>query len=262
MVKSKPHLFPSYEKIKRAKSKFDHLKTGINAYVASHPYSFRIDGEWPRIHYVARREKAPPDDIAFEVVEAVGHLRSALDKMLVALVELNGRGTSGVGFPFGGMDNGKPLPIPNPRTGTIEQKLSPEQWNLVVAQRPYPGGNDTLWGINQIANTDKHGRDLVDVTPVLGDRVGLFGSGTEFSGPAEIIVLPDQDNTLLYDYERERVLVTVIGGKGELSIKAEPTPTIVFSELAPVTGKNVLTTLNQQIRITEGIIETFRKAFF
>lgn len=258
-----PHpLRPSEEKIKRAEAKFGYLKGAINAYVASQPYSTRFDEQAGAKHLVARREKELPEDIGFEIVEAVGHLKSALDKMLVALVELNGRGISGVGFPFGSIDNGQPVPVPNGRTGPIEKKLTADQWTLVVAQRPYPGGNDTLWAINQIANTDKHGRDLVEVKPRLAHKgTGIGTPGTNWSG-GSINVYPAQDDTLPYDYEREKVLVSIWGGSGQLGIRSESTVEVVFGEIAPVSGMNVLTTLNQQIRITERIVKLFRSAFF
>jgi hypothetical protein len=98
-------------------------------------------------------KKEPPEDIGFEVVEAVGHLRSALDKMSVAIVESNERGISGIGFPFGGLDNGKPEVFPSARMQNgIKRKLTADQWDLIETYRPYPGGNDILWAINQIAN--------------------------------------------------------------------------------------------------------------
>ena len=260
MSKSIP-LSPSQEKIKRAQAKFEYLKSIINRYISSNPCSLRIEHYGDISHIVARREKDVPEEIGFEVVEAVGHLRSALDKLAVALVDKNGRGTSGVGFPFGAIDNGKPIIIPNPRTAHIEKKFTPDQWKLIVAQRPYPGGNETLWAINQIANSDKHGLELVGVKPRDSSIRGLGVAGTHF-GAEVLIANPPQQETWPYDYEREKVLVFIKRGVGNLGIEAQPPSEIIFDEIAPVTGMNVLTTLNQQIRITESIVKTFKSAFF
>jgi hypothetical protein len=263
MTKINPPLFPSQEKIRRAKSKFDYLKAIINAYAASNPYSVRgdVDGKIARL--IARREKDPPRDIGFEIVEAVGHLRSALDKLAIALVELNGRGISGVGFPFGGISEGKPDPFPSNRMEDgIKKKLTDDQWRLIAHYRPYPGGNDTLWSINQVANADKHGAGLVEVIPRNDGGMGLFGPGTDFGGGTRIRVRPPQDDSLPYDYERETVIIEAEGGQGQFSVKHEPAAIIVFSEIAPVTGRNVLTTLNEQIRITDHIVKAFSSAFF
>lgn len=255
-------LLPSQEKIRRAQRKFNQLKSIINGYVASQPYAVRLDSDGNTRRLVARRDKEPPEDIAFEVVEIVGHLRSSLDKLIVATVAFNGRGVSGVGFPFGALDNGKPEPFPSARMKLgVKKKLTAQQWALIEAHRPYPGGNDTLWAINQIANADKHGADLVSVIPVNTGGLGIGTPGTNWKGGV-MSIWPPQDDALPYDYEREKVLLTVTGGSGQLGVDHQPTPEIVFGEIVPVAGQNVLVTLNAQIRLTERIVKRFRDAFF
>lgn len=100
-------LTPSLEKIGRAERKLDHVKVMLNKWgVDGIRYSIRRELHGQRVHVIARVEDSPPEDVAWEIVEAVGHIRSALDKMLVALVHSNGRGVSSVGFPFGGCQLG------------------------------------------------------------------------------------------------------------------------------------------------------------
>lgn len=256
-------LSASNEKIKRAQSKFDYLKLSINQYIATQPYATRVEEQGDTHYFIASRQKEPPDDWAFEVVEAVGHLRSALDKMTVALVEKNGCGISGVGFPFGGLDNGKPDVFPNRRMENgIKKKLSPEQWKLIESYRPYPGGNDTLWAINQVANADKHGKDLVNIRPMLvRNGVGVGRRGDSCKADLIYAGLPEND-PFSYDKEREEVVLTIVGLSGQLTVNRDTTPEIVFGEIAPVEGMNILVALNQQIRITDSIIKSFRNAFF
>src|SRR5258708_1817027 len=103
-MSARARLEASQEKVKRAQSKLSHVAALINAYVASGPVSMRVEQYPSGEYHISRIDKFPPDDIAWETTEAVGHLRDALDKLLVELVELNGRGISGVGFPFGGLD--------------------------------------------------------------------------------------------------------------------------------------------------------------
>lgn len=262
MSKSEPPLFPSQEKIRRAKSKFNQLKSAINTYAAIQPYSVRVDTNGNTHRLVTRRNENPPEDLAFEVVEIVGHIRSALDKLTVATVALNGRGISGIGFPFGAIDNGKPEPFPSARMEQgVKKKLTPAQWDLIEAYKPYPGGNDTMWAINQIANADKHGADLVRVIPRNLGGLGIGTAGTNWTG-GEIVTMPAQDDSLPYDYERETVILSITGGSGQLGVEHKPAVAIVFGEIVPVGGRNVLTTLNEQIRISEHIVKSFRDAFF
>jgi hypothetical protein len=257
-----PPLRPSKEKIKRAQSKFDYLKSGINRYLASSPYAIKVEANADFRYIIASRTVDPPDDFAFEVTEAVGHLRSALDKMIVALVDKNGFGTSGVGFPFGGLDNGKPEQFPSTRMERgIKKKLTPEQWGVIEAQRPYPGGNDALWAINEIANEDKHRAGLVQIRPAMSDRGGI---GVVLGGGLirEITYRPNDCDFVLKDKEREVVLLRIREGGLNEKIDTTIACSVVFGDIRPVAGKNVLTTLNEQIRITERIVDIFGRAFF
>jgi hypothetical protein len=256
MAKDAP-LYASQEKIKRANSKFRDLVSMVNRYINAGPISI-IKKSNPRNDYlIARREKEPPDEFAWELVEAIGHVRSSLDKLVVDLVDLNGRGLSGVGFPFGGMSDGKPEVFPTARHDTLKQKLTPDQWDLILAQKPYPGGNDALWTVNEIANADKHRKGLVTVATAIDSRIAIkqgYIESFRFS--------PTDANAILDDPKRETVLFESSRGNFGLNVEQHLSITVVFGELPPVTGKNILMTLNQQIRLAESIIKVFRSAFF
>ena len=259
-------LNPSLEKIGRAERKLGHIETMLNAWVSNGiRYGVRRERHGQRFHIIARIEDLPPDEISWEVVEAVGHLRSALDKMLVALVEANGRGVSGVGFPFGGLSKeGQPEPFPSARHDALKKKLTPEQWELVLAQQPHPAGNQLLWAVNEIANEDKHRKDLVRVAAAIRATSmhitgGIFigdgtGSGISLGGDRDFIC-PDQ--------ERESVLLSYAFGPGSAhpQIDQAVSISVVFGPIKPIAGKEVFSTLGQQVRLTKGIVESFAAAF-
>ncbi len=159
-------LTPSLKKIERAKKKFDNLVALVTAYNNRDSISLRREVEGGLTHVIASVEKDPPEDVVWELVEGIGHLRAALDKAVVAMVDSNGRGVSGISFLFGGISNGQPDQFPTARIEhVLKQKLTPDQWDVYLASEPYPGGNDLLWAVNQIANEDKHRRDLVEASP-------------------------------------------------------------------------------------------------
>lgn len=244
------------EKIKRAKRKLGSLEKTIGGYVASGPLTIRVERHVIGHYVIARIEKLPPDDIAWEMTEAVGHLRDSLDKLMVDLVELNGAGVSGVNFPFGGLDRntGQPLPFPSGRLGHTKKKLTVEQWAVIESQKPYPGGNDMLWAVNEIANADKHRKGLVTVHPAVANQLSLGnGIGSFVAGP--------QYNDVVKDKEREMVLFVVLNGTRQ-QFNIQPTPIVVFGDLRPVQGQNILTTLTQQVILVEGIVQKFAQAFF
>lgn len=133
----------------------------------------------------------------------------------------------------------------------IKKKITAAQWDVISAYKPYPGGNDALWGINQIANADKHGSDLVRAHTLMNtDGFGLSradGTQTFISNPANV--------PIPYDKERERVVLAFSGGSGDFKAEQAFSVSVVFSDLRPVTGKNVLVTLNQQIRLVDNILK-------
>jgi hypothetical protein len=246
----------SFEKISRAKAKLSHLMVTVNALNQVGGCTVRFQNEPEGVYIVVRREKDIPGDFAWEMVEAVGHLRSALDKICIDLVEINGRGLSGVGFPFGGLDNAKPLPFPDGRIENgIKKKLTPDQWNLIASYQPYPGGNNTLWAINEIANADKHRKGLVSTRGIVVSPlavIGCLGAGLTYG--------PTSTGSLIYDQERETVIALIHEARN-LKISLTPAIHVVFGDIAPVTGKNVIKTLDDQIGLVTQITEACRQFF-
>ena len=245
----------SDEKVERAERKVRDLKTSINRFLGDNLYS-RIESDFDGHHIVAGIRQPIDPDIKFEVVEAVGHLRSALDKMIAALVRDNSRGGSGAQFPFGGLgDDGKPQPFPTSRHDGIKKKITPEQWTLILAQKPYPGGNDTLWSVNTVANSDKHGTELVTVFPTAT-------TNPEFTEPITVgvnfekFVWHGANNSMLgKDKMEARIFTHGLGNK--FDVKHKVTGRVIFSKVAPVHGKDVLETLDAQIRLVKGVLKDF-----
>lgn len=253
VMKPNPPLYPSQEKLKFAKSEFRNLVGNVNAFIGENPCEVRQEVNMEKTSFYASCPTLIPSEISIRACVVTNQLRDSLDKMLVAVVALNGKGTSGVSFPFGGKDlnSGKVEQFPTARHDRIKKKLTADQWSLVLAQKPYPNGNDLLWSINQIANTDKHRRDLVSILPEIDRNViinnGNLRDATIGGGP---IINENGSEVLLLSFREGN------------NINIELSPKIVFGEIEPVQRKNVLTTLNQQIRLTEGIIKVFKEAFF
>ncbi len=257
-------LHSSHEKIKRAKTKFDYLKSAVNGFLNLKPYTVIKKSDATHEYIIARITKDLPEDFAWEVVEAVGHLRDALDKMMVDLADKNGRGLSGVSFPFGGLgENGKPDPFPSARLDHLKKKFTADQWDLVLAQRPYPGGNDTLWSVNEVSNANKHRKGLVQIKSFFGSEqasLGPTGFGVGFID--SLTIDPTDCDFILDDKEREKVLAAVGKGTANMQINHTVSVGVVFGDVMPVQGKNILVTLNQQIRAVESTVKIFKRTFF
>ncbi len=235
-----PDFTPSLKKIERAEYKLAQLYNIMDQFIATSPYEIRVELHSSMHHLIARRVKPVPEGLTWELVEAVGHLRSALDKMLVAVVESNGRGTSGVGFPFGGTSKGTSEPFPSGRDlRKLEGRLTPDQLALVIAQRPYPGGDDMLWAINEIANEDKHRRDLVKATPEIQSKNIKFTGGVFIVRKYGVLVGSSNFNHLLKDPEAEKILVSYPDGPRQPHIDCIMNVNIIFAGSVSVHGKEI-----------------------
>lgn len=255
-------LAPSKENVARAERKFHHLKGAINRFIQSNPYTFRWERDADFTLIITHRDKDIDPDVSFDVVEIVQRLRIALDKATVAMVEKNGRGTSGVGFPFGSIDRntGQPYPFPDERMSGkygLKNKLSTPQWDFICAQRPYPGGNKLLWAINEIANEDKHRKDLVGVQPTVEGGFNMYYGGIIDTMSSR----PTQFQHVLKDQDRETVMVSMGPKASQANIEHTFGVSVVFGNGIGADGFNVLNTLNEQIRITDSIIKDFRDFF-
>lgn len=207
---------------------------------------------------IARLQQPMPIDFIHEAAEIGGHLRSALDKILMELVDLNGCGLSGVGFPFGGIDKntGKVEAYPSPRHDGVKKKLTPDQWALIVGQKPYPGGNDILWSINQIANADKHWRGLLAVRASYNASTAI---GAATSGPMGLSMLKAQRPLL--SEEKPEAEVLLFSGAFNINIETTATAKIVFGDIAPVQGKELIVALNAALRECESVVELISQTF-
>lgn len=248
---------PSEEKIGRAMRKLNELEAPIRRYIEANPYELRVEEDAERSYVIARRVKDAPGDFGWETVEINGHLRDALDKLMSNVVAHNGRGTSGVGYPFGGLDNGQPNPFPDgrmTRKGGIKEKLTADQWRLIEIHKPYPGGNTALWAVNEIANANKHRKDLVEVKPRLRQRVGLISgcSGTILFNPVDC-------DFVLADKKRETVLLALGHDGFNRQIQHDVAADIVFANVPVVQGAGVLETLHEQLRLVQNVVRGFRE---
>ena len=109
-------------------------------------------------------------DIPFEIVAIVGdalhNMRSALDHLVYQLILTAGKNpTRKAAFPIadGAAEYGSPFfrrKIDSMRKDAID---------AIDALKPYKGGNDTLWRLNQLNNIDKH-RLLVTACSMISAR--------------------------------------------------------------------------------------------
>ena len=143
-------------KVERAKEHIRELGRSIQAFRDSNPYGFIIEDDLQTGDKVHRLEirKETPDCFALLIGDAVHNLRSALDHLAWQLVIANGQvpisGPGGTQFRIY-----NPSPKPKPMQGKI-QGISADAQKLIDGIKPYRGGNDDLWALEQLDVIDKH----------------------------------------------------------------------------------------------------------
>jgi hypothetical protein len=143
-------------KVGRAETHINDIALKIDAFVRSDPYQIVQEPDPAAGNEVvrARLTKPIPELIDIIIGEVIYNLHSALDLMTCELAVLNGRGVSGVYFPFGKstddfISQGVQEKIKN---------LSNTAQAMLNSFRPYSGGNNDLWLIHPLSIIGKHRR--------------------------------------------------------------------------------------------------------
>src|SRR5205085_4950693 len=108
------------------------------------------DGTYDLIKFKLR--KAFPLTIRGHASDAANNLRSALDKTICTIFDLKGLPTYRTYFPIGRDSNNFEKTL-NGWRGQLPQEIS----DLIRGLKPYKGGNNTLWALNALSGTNKHG---------------------------------------------------------------------------------------------------------
>lgn len=263
LAKNMVDLSAAFKKIDRARRKLELISELSQDWMSEgHVYSVRRDVKAFQAHVIVGFDKLPPEEIAWELVEGVGHLRSALDKMIVTVAKHNGKGDRRIGFPFAGLkEDGTPQLFPNGRHFEVKDCLTTEQWQIIEAAKPFAGGNDVLLSVNNLANVDKHREELVQVrgkitpenTEIIGGvfvgsenvRVGFYAGGD-----------PSYEE---FDPATETLLFSYAFGPGSVhpEIRLFPQVDLVLGPIQPVEGREVIGLFESQISIVQDIIERF-----
>ncbi|HUD06600.1 MAG TPA: hypothetical protein VMR34_01815 [Candidatus Saccharimonadales bacterium] len=164
------------EKIERAKQHLSELKSEISSFLSSQPYKAAVkrDPKTKQIIYYCSGIEEVPEKIALIAGDVIQNLRSALDHLAYKLFLINssdGTLNRDIYFPIA-----EDLARSDSKKSRQTSGMSQNAKDLIDSIKPYKGGNDRLWQINELNNTDKH-RLLVTVGASL-DRVDL---GTSIS---------------------------------------------------------------------------------
>jgi hypothetical protein len=246
-------------KIERAKQHVVDLDVALRAFYESSPYKVgaKRDPQTRKLVYYVTSVEATPATISLIAGDALQNLRSALDQLAWQLVEAN-RGTPGrqTSYPvYKGANEymaGRQAKV---------QGMSQAAVDLIDATKPYKGGNDALWMLNELNNIDKH-RLLLTV----GARYGSVNVGADLQREMQRLwgskqILPAMD---IYLTPENRLCPLKAGDElyttapdAEVNEKMDFRFEVALSEPQVAEGEPLLETLHQLVQLVEGVVAQF-----
>ena len=171
---------------------------------------------------------AIPAQLNLIASDAVHSMRVSLDYIACCLALLNNRSMSSVSFPIASS-----LDDFNDSAPSKIKKLSAAGKQFIADNKPYKGGNDNLWAINEINKTDKH-RNLV-----LLDEAPPMWYFTQRVDDAKRDPVTEAPR---YDYR-----LTLVPG---------------FADLVGFEAQSALTLLKEFLRSASDVVTKARRIFF
>lgn len=238
-------------KIERAKHHINDLKTMISAFnVDSHRVSVHPDGKLGYDVVQVDTAESLPDNFAPIIGDALHNLRSALDLAVNEVVfrRLVQYGTRTV-FPFRETRNSLVTAI---NKALIKQASEDVTDYIVDIVKPYKGGNDALWTLNDLNNIDKH-RLLLPVMQLtaINNLIVEDERGEKITIRDWVFV---SNRTALHAcVGHKNIKITDNGKAGFL---------VLFANGLPLHGKAVVPSLHQLTEVVSGIVGDIERIFF
>jgi hypothetical protein len=159
--------------LNRAKRHLADLEAQFNAFMRDKPWTVVAEKEPDGVTNALKVKftKRLAEDLPNVVFDCANNLRSVLDQMAFAI----GAKHTGLSnpksakFPFGPTE----ADMLNNRKGGCKD-LPTEIGDFFAAFKPYKGGNNTLWGLNELCNAPKH--KMIYPLAIGGGGLGLGGN--------------------------------------------------------------------------------------
>lgn len=209
-------------KITRAYRHITDVEDAVEAFDNSDAYANVVEPHPNGTHNIHKIVLAKPFPKGIEeiIADACNCLRSALDQTGYAIAVASGvSNPKRAYFPFAS----SAAEIENTIKGRCSD-LPPEIVALARTFKPYKGGDDFLWAVNDVANADKH-RRLITISPQM-DRM----SGTEISARGHVPMPPRWDSV-------KNEMVYAVARRGHpFKAKFNVRFYVAFNEIEPIRG--------------------------
>lgn len=182
--------------------------------------------------------KPMPRALNGHVIDTVYNLRAALDQAICSVATLNKTPANNTFFPI----RTKSTDFENALNG-LRRYAPQEILDLVRTFKPYKGGNDLVWALNKLCNTNKHG--IIRPLPLVNYSMAVKG---ESQGVLQFPHPPRWDSA-----KNEMVLVRA-GIDAKFTVNYDYSFVVAFSDIEVIDGKPVVTTLNEFLNEVNSIV--------
>lgn len=222
--------------IERAKHHVLDLERQSVEFFKTNPYTYLVEVDpktSEKLHKI-KLTKPMPAALPGITSDAVYNLRSALDQAGYAVS--NGKRKS-TAFPFADSE----MQLQNVVNRSCKD-LPKEIVDLMCTFKSYKGGNNLLWALNRLCNTNKH----AIICPVALSR-GSYDM--------HIINLTNGwPTSLVWDRLKNEMVVARVGLDGDFQANLKIFPYIVMCDIEFVDGQPAVAVLNELIRMVEGMV--------
>lgn len=231
--------------LRRAKDHIEDLKTQINFFAHEKPWTIVTETEADGVTklWKIKFTKAIADDLPNIIFDAANNMRAVLDQMAFAI----GQRHTGIDkpksakFPFGPTE---PNMLDNLAGGCKD--LPSEIRDVFRGFKPYKGGNNPLWAMNELCNVPKHQM----LYPV------AIGSGTSYiSTVSPLIHGPWAVKRPIWDRETHEIKLARIGPQGQFEEYLNTSFAIVLDDVDDVIrGQQPVSVLNAMAGEVERVL--------
>jgi hypothetical protein len=220
----------SRRKIAWAEKRLEELYWEIENFRQRNPYKKLIepDSDQPEnlVHKMVFTDEIPDSTLNL-TAEIVNCLRTALDNAIFDVALATGKtAPRNAAFPFAGTIQDMPNAL-----GRCKDVPSPVH-SLCCGLQPYEGGNEALWALNKLSNTDKH-----QILQPFGTGVVRTGASVRGTG---YFSMPDPHK---WDSKKNEMEIIRLGPDTTFDYHFDFAIFIAFDELTGLAGKSVIQTL-------------------
>jgi hypothetical protein len=150
-----PFLSSKYS-IKHAQRRLAELELEIIAFNKSSPYTrfTELNEDGTQETHIVKLTTPLPESLSGIVFDAINSLRAALDQAGRTVAIASGSRGKRAKFPFGATETEARSRRANSKSQSIQ--VPAKIFDLMMAFKPYKGGDDLLWILNEICNSHKH----------------------------------------------------------------------------------------------------------